>query len=406
MTNNSDKPKTAIGAVILAAGYSTRMGQLKALMHLDGISMLQRNISLFSQTDFQNIWVVAGYEKEQVRSAIKDKHVETVLNPDFSKGMFTSIQAGLGAAKDCETGCFLMPVDFPLVKIETLESLIEAVERHPDKFVVPTFHGKKGHPLFIPTKYIDAILTYSGPNGLKGITDTHREDFYLVPVEDEGVVLDVDDPPAFEFAKQYIADGQNSKELAPLAKGRTFVLIRHGEPRQHTGKIFLGQTDIPLSDKGKKQAEDAGRRLWTEVGFISQLYSSDLTRAVETAAIIAGEQSNIHINILEFLREMNLGDWDGKDIDQIKKAFPEEYADRGNHLMEYKRGNKAENFYDLQYRVKKGLISLLEQDPSSTIVIVAHQSVLRAIAHNLQGKDISNPWAPMEFCDIVTLKMN
>lgn len=402
----SDKPKTKIGAVILAAGYSTRMGQLKALMNLDGVSMLQRNINLFSRVGIKNIWVVAGHEHKRVQEAIKETTAIPVFNPEFAQGMFTSIQAGLEEAKVCQTGCFLMPVDFPLLKTKTLEALLEAVKLHPDKFVAPTFYGKKGHPLFVPERYIEEIRSYLGPNGLKGITDNYREDFLLVPVEDEGVVLDVNDPDAVEFAKTYIVDGQVSKKLYPLAKGRRFILVRHGEPRQHKGKIFLGQTDIPLSDTGRKQAEEAGFRLRSEMGNLSKIYTSDLTRAVETAEIIAGNFENPQTKSFEFLREMNLGDWDGKNIGEIRQSNPEEYVYRGNHLLDYKRGNKAENFYDLQYRVRKGLISILEEDLAGEIVIVAHQSVLRAIAHNLLGFDISNPWKPIEYCEILNLKID
>lgn len=96
-----------------------------------------------------------------------------------------------------------------------------------------------------------------------------------------------------------------SEALSELAKGRTFYLVRHGQPQQHKDKIFLGQTDVPLSETGRKQAEEAKAKL---PGNIHRIYSSDLKRARETAQIICSE-----VTEAKGFREMNLGSW-GRQI--------------------------------------------------------------------------------------------
>jgi broad specificity phosphatase PhoE/CTP:molybdopterin cytidylyltransferase MocA len=404
MCNQFDHLQPDVNVIILAAGYSSRMGQMKALMEIGGNTLLQRNINLFQSLQRKSILVVTGHEHERVVDSIVTQGVIPVVNHHYKKGMFSSIQVGLQHVQQCKIGCFLMPVDFPLVKKETLRLIMKVVAANPGKLVVPTFHGKKGHPLYIPSLYFQEILAHQGTNGLKEITEKHRTEFVKVPVEDEGVVLDMDDPEAFAYGQSYFARGMRSKELFPIAGNRRFFLVRHGETIQHKGKIFLGQTDIPLSENGKVQADAIGKRLKQEGNAFANIYSSDLARAYETAEIIAKNLGDCKVTPHAFLREMNLGDWDGKDIEEIRQLDPTEYEYRGSHLMEYKRGNRAENFFDLQYRVRKGLIALLERDQGTEIVIVAHQSVLRAIHHSLMNLDISEPWKPMENCAIIIIK--
>ena len=405
--NGIEIQKKGIGAVILAAGYSSRMGQLKALMPLAGVTMLDRSVLLFQSVEVAPIWVVSGYEKDRIFQSIADKSIQIAYNQWYDKGMFTSIQTGIAAVNQIKPdmkGCFLLPVDFPLVKEATLHQLLKAIDMNPGKWVVPTFHGKKGHPLFVPSACFEEIICHKGSNGLKDITDKYRDNLVRVPVLDQGVVLDIDNPTAFDSAEKYIEAGWNTKSLAETAKGRRIVLIRHGQTKQHKGKILLGQTDIPLSETGKHQARRVGIELQKILTPPFTIYTSDLSRARETAEIIGSTFCHVTVTPLSFLREMNLGDWDGMDMEEILNRYPEEFLYRGNHLMEYKKGNRAENFFDLQYRVMEGMGELLERDSSTYLVIVAHQSVLRGISHNFQGKDISEPWTPMKNCEMRLLK--
>ena len=103
-------------------------------------------------------------------------------------------------------------------------------------------------------------------------------------------------------------------------RGKRIVLIRHGEIRQHKEKIFLGQTDVPLSDIGREQAEDAARELILEELSANRIYTSDLSRAAETAEIIAAAFPETCVIPVPRLREMSLGEWDGRYISEIRRA--------------------------------------------------------------------------------------
>lgn len=376
-----------IGAVILAAGYSSRMGSFKPGLQIGGKTVIARLIASFYDAGIKDIVVVSGHNREVLKSLIKGFDVTESYNENFPKGMFTSIQAGVRKTDRTLRGFFLIPVDCPLLEAETIDLLVSNI-RDDSSFVVPCYRGKKGHPLYIPMKYRDEILSYDGTNGLKGITDKYDDQMIRIETGRESTVMDMDTPAAYEELKAFYQRGMKSESLEELAKGRCFYLIRHGQPQQHRDKIFLGQTDVPLSDEGRKQAEKAKAAL--PVG-IRRIYSSDLKRALQTAEIIGGQ-----IIATQGFREMNLGSWDGRYIEDIKREFPELYQKRGRNIFVFKTGNKAENFYDLQYRVVKALTDILKKDDSREIFIVAHSGVIRCIENNLKGGSVEDAWQKPE----------
>ena len=217
-----------------------------------------------------------------------------------------------------------------------------------------------------------------------------------------------------------------------MDKKTRIFLIRHGQPQQHEGKIFLGQYDPELSERGKDEAGRAaekmekmmriflirhGKSKWYKGGvylgenrvvsrkgkirvaaaadelieckaLIKRIYSSDLLRAMQTAEIIAEKIGGVPIVPDILFREMAMGDWDGELIEDIKAKFPEEYKKRGEDLRNY-RVPGGENFYDLKGRVVREFHRILredfldaEDDPGD-LVIVAHLGVLSALNEEL-----------------------
>lgn len=372
-----------IGAVILAAGYSSRMGAFKPGLYIGDETVISRLVGSFRSVGISDIVVVSGHNRQELLSLINGLEVTESYNEKYPEGMFTSIQAGVQKTDKALRGFFLIPVDCPLLEAETIDLLVSQI-RDDSSFVVPCYRGKKGHPLYIPMKYRDEILNYNGNGGLKAITDKYDELMIRVETGRESTVMDMDTPAAYEELKSFYQRGMKSESLAELAKGRCFYLIRHGQPQQHRDKIFLGQTDVPLSDEGRKQAEAARAAL---PAGIRRIYSSDLKRAMQTAEIIGGQ-----IIAAKGFREMNLGSWDGRYIEDIKREYPELYQKRGRNIFAFKTGNKAENFYDLQYRTVKSLIGILKKDSSPEIFIVAHSGVIRCIETNLRGGSVEDEW--------------
>jgi len=391
------------GAVILAAGYSSRMGEFKPLMPVGNMTAVERIIGSAKNAGIDDIVLVTGYNREKLSKITETYGIKEAFNSLFSQGMFTSIKAGISRLDKDTEGFFIMPVDCPLIKEETLEKLTEGKA---DQMAVPTYMGKKGHPLYVPAIYAGEILALDNSDSFKTITDKYEDRMIRQETGSESVVLDMDDKAGYMELIEYYRNGCMEKDLRSLADGRRFMLIRHGQIRQHIEKIFLGQTDVPLGTRGMKQAEAAACRL-AELGpRTNHIYSSDLARAEETAeTIVRISKLNAVIYEKDF-REMALGAWDGKYISSIKEKYPAEYEKRGRDVFRYKFDHNAENFFDLQYRVIRRLKKILQQDSKKDIVIVAHSGVIRAIENNLKGKDIKEAWDPPENGEIRIVDMS
>ncbi len=415
----NDNQNSEIVGLILAAGYSSRMGAFKPLLQIGNMTAVERIAENMKRAGFHRIVGVTGHNRDLLRPILESNDISEAFNHQFAKGMFTSVQRGieyaLSQSPKRPEGFFLMLADSPLVPPEVLTKIAEKHRNEPDAFIVPTYHGKKGHPLFIPACYTDEILSYSGEGGLKAITNRHDDRMIRLEVNEEAVVMDMDTPEGYQEILDYF-EKQEDYSLDCQLKGRRIFFIRHGEIRQHREKIFLGQADIPLSEIGREQACDAAEEMVRYGIDAKRIYTSDLSRAVETAESIRKRLSRDRLGKKEIdlvketrLREISLGEWDGRYVSEIMKNYPEEYKKRGEDLLAYKFGNDCENFYDLQYRALKGFRSILKQeeksaDESRDIVIVSHWGVINVILCRLHHAELKDEVKkPVPNCGIILM---
>ncbi len=398
-----------IVGLILAAGYSSRMGTFKPLLPIGDMAAIERVSDSLKKAGLETVIGVTGFKRERLSSIFAEKGIREVYNPDFEHGMFTSIRTGVAAAMadgaESPEGFLLLPVDCPLVPPEVIKQILKKHGEEPDAFIVPCYRGKKGHPLFIPAQYGPEIVAHDGEGGLKTVMNRHEDRLIRLETGTEAVVLDMDTPEGYEEVLDFYRKqtdgfgGGENEDLVNLLQGKRLFLIRHGETRQHREKIFLGQSDVPLSDRGREQASEAAAELIRHDLSADRIYASDLSRAADTADIIKDrlerdrkENTRIGTDIKVIpdprLREMSLGEWDGRFIREIREKYPEEYEKRGADLLKYKFGNDSENYYDLQYRAMKGFESILERERGSKgdrdIVIVSHMGVINVILSNLR----------------------
>lgn len=418
-----------ISAVIMAAGYSSRMGKFKPLLPVGGIPALERLADSIKAAGIKNIAIVTGYNREALQPVISricdgDTLAVEAYNPDFDNGMFTSIQTGIRTAGKVfgeSEGFFLIPVDCPLINskvITTIETEVRSqIAEQNDYFAVPVYEGKKGHPLYVPVCYAEEICSWNGPGGLKGITDKYWDKMMRIPVDDEGCLLDMDTPQSYDELERFLAAGCKREDIADLAAGRRIVLVRHGQTQQHDQKMFIGQYDVPLNSEGQEQIKKTAQAL-SEMGLKPErIYCSDLSRAVTSAELIADElyrddcdeaevstPDGYRLCPLKELREINLGAWDGQPVRTIKERFPEEYERRGKDIFVFKTGNKSENFYDLQYRAVKAMRKILTEDRSRDVVVVTHSGVVRSLENNLKGLRVDDEWKSVPKGDFVVIE--
>lgn len=152
-------------------------------------------------------------------------------------------------------------------------------------------------------------------------------------------------------------------------------LVRHGETEWNVSNRFQGQKDIPLSNKGKQQAEQLSKRLSYEN--IDCIYASDLSRAYETAKVI-GLHKKLDIHICKSLREIHFGEWEGHTAEELKFKFKDTYINF--HHAPHQSPFPGEGSYEqVLLRVKTGLTQIMNKEKNKNILIVSHSGVLKAM---------------------------
>ena len=152
--------------------------------------------------------------------------------------------------------------------------------------------------------------------------------------------------------------------------------MRHGQVDTGPGRMFLGQTDLPLDETGKAQA-----RLWqAELApvCLAGVYVSSLLRARQTSALCCpGRTATVDAR----LNEIHLGSWDGKRFDHIRRRFPEAFAQRGKDIYRF-RTPGGESFQDVGGRAVSFFQDLARQMPGKKkthTLVITHAGVIRTL---------------------------
>lgn len=166
------------------------------------------------------------------------------------------------------------------------------------------------------------------------------------------------------------------------------IMVRHGFSTANDKKIYAGSDDYPLSTLGLKQAEACGK--WFEDKKIDIIYSSNLSRAYETARPIA-KTLGLEINVDEQLRECDGGDWEGLTYDELCEIYPKEYGiwctDIGKAVCP--NGESVKDFFK---RIKDVVVRIAEDNIGKIVLITTHATPIRvitALARNLDVEKMS-----------------
>ena len=187
-----------IAALILAAGRSSRMGTIKPLLPLGEDTLLERIISLFRAAAISDILVVLGHAAESFIPLLQKQDVRWVINPDYDRGMFSSVQTGVEKMAPACRAFFLMPADVPLVRLETLKTLLSVYHKKKMDVYRPCYQTKCGHPPLISTKLARPIRDFDEPGGLRALLAHYEQTSLEVSCDDPGILIDLDTPADFE----------------------------------------------------------------------------------------------------------------------------------------------------------------------------------------------------------------
>ncbi len=171
------------------------MGRPKALLPYREGTFLEHLIQVTRHPRVGVTRVVLGAGAEVIRTLAKIDPSIVVLNEDWQQGQLSSVQAGLRSLEGLGTdGIVLCPVDHPLVSAPLVSDLIAHFYAPGKSIVLPTYEGRRGHPVIFSNALYGELLAAPADKGARAVVWAHAADVLEVPTDEEGVVLNLNDP--------------------------------------------------------------------------------------------------------------------------------------------------------------------------------------------------------------------
>ncbi|MFN2531894.1 MAG: NTP transferase domain-containing protein [Pyrinomonadaceae bacterium] len=180
-----------LAAILLAAGQSRRMGQFKPLLPFGDKTVIESCIDYLVTGGVTDLVVVVGHRANDVRNALRSTSAKFALNPIADSEMSASIASGIGEIEGSNGAVLIALVDHPAVTTTVVQSLA-GEWRNDSRIVIPTWHGRGGHPVLVDLGFRDALSHLDSAKGLKGFLDAQRTAVKHLPVDCPFIARDID----------------------------------------------------------------------------------------------------------------------------------------------------------------------------------------------------------------------
>lgn len=209
------------GALIAAAGMSSRMGEFKPMLNIGSISIAQRIIATFQKAGVNKIVMVTGYNAQALEKHLSNNGIIFLRNENYeTTQMFDSVKIGLEYLGDKCDRILFTPVDIPLFTSETVEKLLSVDAG----LACPVCGGETGHPIMISSSLAGPILADSGEGGLRGAMLRCGAKLVEVPVNDKGILHDADTPEDYDSLLKFHND-QLVRQIVNVSLAREKVFF-------------------------------------------------------------------------------------------------------------------------------------------------------------------------------------
>lgn len=192
-----------IWAVILAAGKSKRMGSAKLLLPMGKITLIENVIGGVLSARPDGVIVVLGADRERIEAVVGRYPVRTMFNPDFERGMLSSVTCGFKAVPSGARAILIFLGDQPAAPASITRRIIDAYRKTGKGIVLPAYRGRRGHPVLIDLKYRKDVGALDPRIGLRQLPRAHPDDVFEVKVRTAAILRDIDTPEDYRaFLKQ------------------------------------------------------------------------------------------------------------------------------------------------------------------------------------------------------------
>lgn len=187
-----------VGAIVLAAGGSVRMGKPKQLLPIEGQPMVRRVTGAVCELGLAQVLVVVGAQAEAVTKALDGLPVEIVVNEDWAAGLSGSMRVGLEALRPEIQATMLILADQPALTPGLMQTLVAHYEATQAPIVAPLFRGRRGNPVLFDRTLFPELLAVEGDQGGRTVIARHKDQMESIEVDHAAVLLDVDTQQDYE----------------------------------------------------------------------------------------------------------------------------------------------------------------------------------------------------------------
>jgi len=189
-----------LAAVILSGGPSSRMGSPKALLPYQGRPFLEHLLEIISRPEIGVRRVVLGADAESIAKAVPLKANEMIINAQWEKGQLSSIQAAVRKLPAGTDGVLVFLIDHPLISSALVGELIAQFYKSKKPIVLPVYEGRRGHPVIFSASLYPELLRAPLETGARAVVWAHADEVEEVPTNEEGCVLNLNDPETLNRA--------------------------------------------------------------------------------------------------------------------------------------------------------------------------------------------------------------
>jgi molybdenum cofactor cytidylyltransferase len=188
-----------IWAIILAAGASTRMKQQKLLLPFNGKTIIETVVENVARSVSSNILVVLGSHREQIQEQLVNSAVKIGVNENYLDGMLSSAICGFRTLPGEAKAALIFLADQPQIPAQVTDLVIKAWIESGKGIVMPTFNGRRGHPVLIETRYKADIERLDPEKGLRVLSEKFKNDVFEVECSIPEILRDIDTPEEYQF---------------------------------------------------------------------------------------------------------------------------------------------------------------------------------------------------------------
>lgn len=168
------------------------MGINKLFLPWGKKTIFERCLDTVLRSQVKEVIVVINDRLKELVHSINTQKMKVIINPHYKRGMSTSIRRGVQAMDPRNEGILIALGDQPFIKTRTINAMIKAFARGKDGIIVPSFKGKRGHPVIFHRRFRRELLNLKGDAGGKSIVERHPGEILDIPLKSEGVVKDID----------------------------------------------------------------------------------------------------------------------------------------------------------------------------------------------------------------------